>query len=108
MAAYWKIAAHYANDVCSKNKYLIVNLVFPPRFFGVGIFLIAPFPYHCLLVPFLKHFMLSCAILSFSLGVLVGILDLIVQCRYLPFLLVTNVQSLYKSSYINYDGWFTK
>ena len=32
MAACWKIAAHSAYDVFSKYKYLIVNLVFPPRF----------------------------------------------------------------------------
>ena len=32
MAAYWEIAAHSASDMFSKYKYLIVNLVFPPRF----------------------------------------------------------------------------
>ena len=57
MAAYWEIAAHsaYAYDMFSKYKYLIVNLVFTNSVFGVGIlFLIAPFPDHCLLVPFYK------------------------------------------------------
>ena len=29
MAAYWEIAAHSAYEMCSKYKYLIVNLVFP-------------------------------------------------------------------------------
>ena len=33
MAAYWEIAAHSANDMFSKYKYLIVNL----PVFGVGI-----------------------------------------------------------------------
>ena len=47
MAAYWEIAGHSANDMFSKCGYLIVNLVFPPRFLD----LIAPFPDHCLLVP---------------------------------------------------------
>ena len=32
MAAYWEIAAHSAYDMFSKYKYLIANLVFPPRF----------------------------------------------------------------------------
>ena len=32
MAAYWEIAAHSANNMFSVYKYLIVNLVFPPRF----------------------------------------------------------------------------
>ena len=31
MAAYWEIAAHSAYDMFFKHKYLIVNLVFPPR-----------------------------------------------------------------------------
>ena len=32
VVAYWKIAAHTANDMFSKYKYLIVNLVLPPKF----------------------------------------------------------------------------
>ena len=52
MAAYWEIAAHSAYDMFSKYKYLIVNLVFPPQFLSGNVFLIAPFPDHCLLVPF--------------------------------------------------------
>ena len=32
VVAYWKIAAHMANHMFSKYKYLIVNLVFPPKF----------------------------------------------------------------------------
>ena len=29
VAAFWKIAVHSANDMCSKYKYLIVSLSFP-------------------------------------------------------------------------------
>ena len=51
VAAQWKIAAHSAYDMFSMYKYLIVNLVFPPRFLECEFFLIAPFPDCCLLVP---------------------------------------------------------
>ena len=37
VTAYWEIAAHSANDMFSKYKYLLVNLVFPTSVFGVGI-----------------------------------------------------------------------
>ena len=48
-----KIAAHSAYDMFSWYKYLIVNLVFPTSVFRVGnLFLIAPFPDRCQLVPF--------------------------------------------------------
>ena len=53
MAGYWEKAAHSAYNMFSKYKYLIVNLVFSYLGFWSGnIFLIAPFPDHCLLVPF--------------------------------------------------------
>ena len=47
------IAAHSAYGVFSWSEYLIVNLLFfHTSIFGVGIiFLIAPFPDHCLLLP---------------------------------------------------------
>ena len=50
-----KIAAHSAYDMFSWYKYLIVSLVFPTLvFWSFGnLFLIAPFPDLCLLVPFL-------------------------------------------------------
>ena len=52
MATYCKIAAHSAYDKFSWCKYLIVNLVFPHLGFWSGnLFLIAPFPDRCLLVP---------------------------------------------------------
>ena len=55
MATYWppigKIAAHSAYDMFSSYKYLIVNLVFL-GFWSGNLFLIAPFPDRCLLVPF--------------------------------------------------------
>ena len=53
--------AHSAYDMFYKYKYLIVNLVFPTSFFFFffffffwrrNFFLIAPFPDHCIPVPF--------------------------------------------------------
>ena len=53
VATYWEIAAHSAYDMFSWYKYLIVNLVFSHLGFWSGnLFLIAPFPDLCLLVPF--------------------------------------------------------
>ena len=52
MATYGKKAAHSAYDVFSWNKYLIGNLVFSHLgFWSWNLFLIAPFPDRCLLVP---------------------------------------------------------
>ena len=49
-----KIAAHSAYDMFSWYKYLIVNLVVSHLGFWSGnLFLIAPFPDLCLLVPFI-------------------------------------------------------
>ena len=48
-----KIAAHSAYGMFSWYKYLIVNLVFSHLGFWSGnLFLIAPFPDLCLLIPF--------------------------------------------------------
>ena len=56
MATYWKIAAHSAYDMFSWYKYLIVNLVFSHLGYWSGnLFLIAPFPDLCLLVPFYEQ-----------------------------------------------------
>ena len=56
MATYWEIAAHSASEVFSWCGCLIVSLFFShPGFWSGNIFLIAPFPDLCLLVPF--HFM---------------------------------------------------
>ena len=50
-----KIAAHSASDMFSWHKYLIVSLFFSHLGFWSGnLFLIAPFPDLCLLVPFQK------------------------------------------------------
>ena len=50
-----KIAAHSAYDMFSWYKYLIVSLVFSHLGFWSGnLFLIAPFPDLCLLVPFYR------------------------------------------------------
>ena len=46
------VAASSNYGVFSVCKNLNVNLVFPTSVFGVGIFLIAPFPDRCLLAPF--------------------------------------------------------
>ena len=55
MATYWEKAAHSAYDMFSWYKYLIVNLVFTHLGFWSGnLFLIAPFPDRCLLVPSYK------------------------------------------------------
>ena len=53
MAAYWEKAAHSANDMLSKYKYLIVNYFNPAMFFWSGNFFLpdCAFPGHCLLVP---------------------------------------------------------
>ena len=52
-----KIAAHSAYDIFSLYKYLIVSLVFSYLGFWIGnLFLIAPFPDLCLLVPFYLSF----------------------------------------------------
>ena len=52
-----KIAAHSAYEMFSWYKYLIVSLVFSHLGFWSGnLFLIAPFPDLCLLVPFNQLF----------------------------------------------------
>ena len=57
MATYWKIAAHSAYYMFHGIKYLIVSLVFSHLGFWSGnLFLIAPFPDLCLLVPFQTGF----------------------------------------------------
>ena len=59
MATYWEIAAHLAYDMFSWYRYLLVNLVFSHLGFWSGnLFLIAPFPDLCLLVP---SFVQSCS-----------------------------------------------
>ena len=54
MATYWENSCSFGLRNVSWYKYLIVSLVFsPPRFFlSENLFLIAPFPDLCLLVPF--------------------------------------------------------
>ena len=52
MAAYWGIAAHLAYDVLSWNKYNVPKCIFPSHGLWSGnLFLIVPFPDHCLLFP---------------------------------------------------------
>ena len=53
MALIGKIAAHSAYEMFSWYKYLINSLFFSnPGFWSGNLFLIAPFPDLCLLVPF--------------------------------------------------------
>ena len=60
-----KIAAHSAYEMYSWYKYLIVSLLFSRLGFWSGnIFLIAPFPDRCLLVPFCQVLKLLVALRS--------------------------------------------
>ena len=53
MAAYWENSCSFGLRYVSQYKYLIVSLVFSHLGFWIGnLFLIAPFPDLCLLVPF--------------------------------------------------------
>ena len=53
MATYWEISCSFGLRYVSWYKYLIVSLVFSHLGFWSGnLFLIAPFPDLCLLVPF--------------------------------------------------------
>ena len=55
MATYWENSCSFGLRYVSWYKYLIVSLVFSHLGFWSGnLFLIAPFPDLCLLVPFLK------------------------------------------------------
>ena len=67
MAAYLGIAAHFAYDMFSRYQYLSVILVFSPPIglWNGNFFLIAPFPDHCLLVPFFYFFKLSLTFFCF-------------------------------------------
>ena len=55
MATYWENSCSFGLRYVSWYKYLIVNLVFSHLGFWSGnLFLVAPFPDHCLLVPFFE------------------------------------------------------
>ena len=56
MAAYWESSCSFGLRYVSWYKYLIVSLVFSHLGFWSGdLFLIAPFPDLCLLVPFFRN-----------------------------------------------------
>ena len=58
MAAYWENSCSFGLRYVSWYKYLIVSLVFSHLGFWSGnLFLIAPFPDLCLLVPFFNQVM---------------------------------------------------
>ena len=57
MATYWENSCSFGLRYVSWYKYLIVSLVFSHLGFWSGnLFLIAPFPDLCLLVPFYSNF----------------------------------------------------
>ena len=66
MATYLgKIAAYSAYDMFSWDKYLIINQVFSRfGFLSGNLFLIAPFPDLCLLVPLHTNWSYLCCYLS--------------------------------------------
>ena len=65
MATYWENSCSFGLRYVSWYKYLIVGLVFSHLGFWSGnLFLIAPFPDLCLLVPFLIGLSVFCAIFS--------------------------------------------
>ena len=69
MATYWENSCSFGLRYVSWYKYLIVSLVFSHLAFWSGnLFLIAPFPYLCLLVPLptCTFFPLIIAYLNFS------------------------------------------
>ena len=58
MATYWENSCSFGLRYVSWYKYLIVSLVFSHLGFWSGnLFLIAPFPDLCLLVPFLQGYL---------------------------------------------------
>ena len=61
MATYWENSCSFGLRYVSWYKYLIVSLFFSHLGFWSGnLFLIAPFPDLCLLVPFSKNFNRKC------------------------------------------------
>ena len=79
-----KIAAHSAHEMFSWYKYLIVSLVFSQVGFWSGnLFLIAPFPDLCLLVPFYTfiHSSEDTSFPSFKSFSLTPSITEIIQCR---------------------------
>ena len=61
MATYWENSCSFGLRYVSWYKYLIVSLVFSHLGFWSGnLFLIAPFPDLCLLVPFFSYVIKEC------------------------------------------------
>ena len=66
MATYWENSCSFGLRYVSWYKYLIVSLVFSHLGFWSGnLFLIAPFPDLCLLVPFYQQEWLKAKIVDF-------------------------------------------
>ena len=69
MATYWENSCSFGLGYVSWYRYLIVSLVFSHLGFWSGnLFLIAPFPDLCLLVPFFKTLMLTRPVQSLAEG----------------------------------------
>ena len=87
MATYWENSCSFGLRYVSWYKYLIVSLVFSHLGFWSGnLFLIAPFPDLCLLVPLYELMIVLCGVEycpslppSPNSCVLVGILNLVVS-----------------------------
>ena len=90
MASYWEIAAHSAYDMLSKYKVPNCQFSFSHLgFWSRNLFLIAPFPDLCLLVPFSKYKVPNCQFSFSHLGFWSGNFLLITpfpdHCLLVPF-----------------------
>ena len=67
MATYWENSCSFGLRYVSWYKYLIVSLVFSHLgFWSENLFLIAPFPDLCLLVPFFEYVQLNFEIMKLA------------------------------------------
>ena len=123
MATYWENSCSFGLRYVSWYKYLIVSLVFSHLGFWTGnLFLIAPFPDLCLLVPFLCIFSILtetskqfiCLIISLSLllfRVTIYGLPIIIMSQRFGFLTRSDTnQPIQKQNLMflqNADCWFS-
>ena len=98
MATYWENSCSFGLRYVSWYKYLIVSLVFSHLGFWSGnLFLIAPFPDLCLLVPFQpKHKTYNCVILKAFLLCNLGVSF---TCKYMFIALVPLICMLVGMNY---------
>ena len=94
MATYWENSCSFGLRYVSWYRYLIVSLVFSHLGFWSGnLFLIAPFPDLCLLVPSYFFQIMSEYDKAFDPNILIGHCDLII--RFSDFALYLDTQSVY-------------